>query len=86
MPKLSALAEALQGPLKNQPGPKCSIGLLRNTLDPADVAALDAAMGRVKAGEAFASELAKVLKAHGHAVSSYSVRRHVTEACGCGTR
>ena len=61
------------------PGPKCGVGKILLELDPDDIAFFDE---MVKEGRT-APYISDVLTAEGHAVSHYTVRRHVVGRCSC---
>lgn len=66
---------------KTRRGPRCSFGLIVDTLTPDDLAVLAAAMADPMVT---ASRIADVLNDEGHDVSSFTVNRHRRGGCRCG--
>lgn len=74
------LAAALSAQENRVPGPKCSLGLLIETLPESDRKALLAALASGMAG----AKIAAALRAEGHHMKGHTVQRHRNQECGCG--
>lgn len=63
-------------------GPRCTVCALRDRLDKADAAALDAALSD---STITSSAIQRALKREGHAIGDISLRRHRRGDCAGGT-
>jgi len=89
-PKKRSLSEDLETPPQNIGGGICKIRIIWETVDEADRTAIEKAVERVRAdrgqGRAKAYStvwLTKMLRSHGHDVSTSTVLRHVNKECAC---
>lgn len=79
-----SLSEAAQAVDSKQPGPKCGVHTLRESLSPADRLVLDGWLP-LESGKQ-STWIATVLRADGHSTSEFVIQRHRRGKCSCGTR
>ena len=77
-----ALADAIAAATQ-KPGTLCTIGRVRDALDDADRAALDAALADPKIT---AQQIMRALRAEGHEATRSPMERHRRGDCACGLR
>lgn len=65
-------------------GPRCTVSVILDKLDAADVSELDEALALVVSGDITGAALERALRKRGFSVKGGTLRRHAKGECSCG--